>query len=110
MLLQDLSTITPTGDGRWNQTIHLVMDEGPELEYIHRLRLANQIRQKGFSDGRLMKFRAAIPPWRVWEAENILGYDLRESRDFRAYLVLHPEYIISPEDTGHTGKIIVKGD
>jgi len=85
------------------------VDEHPDLSYVHKLRVANAIRQHGFSDERLMKFRASIPTWRVWEAENVLGYDLTDKTDFRKYLILHPEFIISPEDTGHTGRIIVKG-
>ena len=109
MLLQDLSTITPTGDGRWLQKTHVIVDEHPELDQTHKLRMANSLRQHGFSDGRLMKFRAQIPAWRVWEAENVLGYNLSDATDFRKYLILHPEFIISPEDTGHSGRIIVKG-
>jgi hypothetical protein len=109
MLIQDNSTITPTGDGRYLHKTNLVMDEGPELAQVQNLRLANALRQKGFSDDRLMKFRAQIPAWRVWEAENVLGFDLADKNDFRRYCLLHPEFVISPEDTGHSGKIIVKG-
>jgi hypothetical protein len=108
-MFQDLSSIEKTCDGYLHKTEWRV-DEGPILDMVHRMRMANAIRQKGFSDGRLMKFRARIPAWRVWEAENILGFNLSDRRDFQAYLCLHPEYIISPEDTGHSGKIIVKGD
>jgi hypothetical protein len=109
MLLQDNSTIEHTGDGRFLQKMALVMDEGPELEQIHRLRMANALRQHGFSDNRTMKFNAQIPAWRVWEAENILGFNLADKKDFRKYLILHPEFIIAPVDTGRSGKIIVKG-
>jgi len=109
MLLQDLSSITPTGDGRYLQKTHVIVDEGPELEHIHKLRMANSLRQHGFSDGRTMKFHAQIPEWRIWEAENVLGYNLSDRTDYRKYLILHPEFIISPEDTGRSGKIIVKG-
>jgi hypothetical protein len=83
MLLQDNSTIEHTGDGRFLQKMALVMDEGPELEQIHRLRMANALRQHGFSDNRTMKFNAQIPAWRVWEAENILGFNLADKKDFR---------------------------
>jgi hypothetical protein len=108
MLLQDNSTITPTGDGRFIQKTNLVMDEAPELNETYRLRMANSLRQHGFSDNRTMKFRAQIPAFRVWEAENVLGFNLSDPKDFRRYLILHPEYIISPEDTGHSGRIIIK--
>jgi len=109
MLLQDLSTVTPTGDGRYIQKTHLIIDEGPELDYVHKLRIANSFRQNGFSDERLMRFRAAIPVERVWEAEHVLGFNLSDKKDFRKYLILHPEFIITPECTGRSPQIIVKG-
>ncbi len=110
MLLQDLSTITPTGDGRWLHNQHYRIDEGPEIDHVKKLRMANSLTQHGFSDDRTMKFNAAIPPWRVWEAEHVLGFNLSDRKDFRKYLILHPEYIVSEMDTGRSGKIIVKGD
>lgn len=109
MLLQDLSTITPTGDGRWRHNQHYRIDEGPEIDHVANLRVANSLRQHGFSDDRTMKFNAAIPSWRVWEAEHVLGFNLSDRKDFRKYLILHPEFIVSPVDTGRSGKIIVKG-
>lgn len=110
MIVKDESTVQPNGDGRYIHKTRFIVDEGVELDIINRRRMANSLRQKGFSDGRLMKFRAQIPSVKVWEAETILGYNLSDPKDFRKYLILHPEYIISPEDTGHTGHIIVKGE
>lgn len=109
MLLQDNSTITPTGDGRYLHKLHQVYQEGPAIDHVRDLRAANSLRQHGFSDDRLMKFNAAIPAWRVWEAENVLGFNLSDRKDFRKYLILHPEFIISPVDSGRSGRIIVKG-
>jgi hypothetical protein len=104
----DYSTVEKTCDGYLHKT-NVVYDEAPTLEHIHKLRLANLAR-KGWSDQRLMRFRARIPAIAVWHAENVLGYNLNDRKDFQAYLMLHPEYIISPESTGADGKIIVKGD
>lgn len=109
MLLQDNSTITETGDGRYLQKSSFLFQEGPAIEHVANLRAANSLRQHGFSDDRLMKFNAAIPAWRVWEAEHVLGFNLADRKDFRKYLILHPEFLVSPVDTGRSGKIIVKG-
>jgi len=106
--ITDLSTIEQNCDG-YLHTTKFQYDAAPTLDEIHKMRLANAIRQKGWSDNRLMRFRARIPAVAVWEAEHVLGYNLNDRKDFQAYLVLHPEYIISPESTGSDGKIIVKG-
>jgi hypothetical protein len=103
----DLSTVEKTCDG-YLHTTKYQYDAAPTLDSIHKMRLANAIRHKGWSDNRLMRFRARIPAMAVWEAEHVLGYNLNDKRDFQAYLVLHPEYIVAP-DTGADGKIIVKG-
>ena len=107
--INNLSTVKELEPGLFEHKTRVIMDEGPTLDQINRIRVANATRQKGFSDERLMKFRAQIPAWRVWEAENVLGFNLSDKKDFRKYLILHPEYIVSKEDTGHTGRIIVKG-
>lgn len=105
----DLSTINNPEPGLYEHKTKVVFDEGPTLASIQQQRLANASTTKGFSQDRTMKFRAQIPALRVWEAENLLGYNLADKKDFRKYLILHPEYVVSPENTGHTGKIIIKG-
>jgi hypothetical protein len=106
--ISNLSTVKELEPGLYEQKTNVIMNEGPTLDKINQLRLANSVTTKGFSDDRLMKFRAEIPSWRVWEAENLLGFNLSDKTDFRKYLILHPEYIVSPENTGHSGRIIIK--
>lgn len=104
----DLSTVNNPEKGLFEHKTKFVFDEGPTLASIQEQRLANASSTKGFSQDRTMKFRAQIPALRVWEAENLLGYNLADKADFRKFLIRFPQYIVSPENTGHTGKIIIK--
>lgn len=88
----------------------LVEDIGPVIEENYRLKMANMIRKRGWSDGRLMKLNARIPAIEVWKAEHQEGFNLSDPKDYHAYLMLHPEYLIAPIDTGASGKVIVKGE
>jgi hypothetical protein len=106
--ITNLSTVKELAPGEFEHTTRFIYDEAPTLEHVHRLRMANMAR-KGWTDERKMRFRARIPAFRVWEAENVLGYNLNERRDFEAYLMLHPEFIVSPDSTGADGRIIIKG-
>jgi hypothetical protein len=108
--ITNLSTVEELAPGEFKHTTKFIYDEAPTLDHIQRLRLANEIRHKGWTDERKMRFRARIPAFRVWEAENVLGYNLNDRKDFERYCLLHPEFLVAPNDTGASGKIIVKGE
>ena len=105
-IIRDNSTVEETDGGYLHKT-DLLVNEGPILNQVEEVRKLNDLGSLGFSDQRTMRFRAQIPEWRVWEAENVLGFDLTNKNDFRRYLMLHPEFIVAP-DTGRSGKIIIR--
>ena len=108
MIVKDLSSVEMLGPGEIKHETKYLIDTGPEIDHVRAIREANIFR-KGFSDDRTMKFRAQIPAEIVWYYEHVLGWDFRDKRDFRRFLADHPEYLVSPEDTGRSGHIIVKG-
>lgn len=110
MILQDLTKVDVLPGEGFRTDTKLVIDTGPEIDYVRKIREANSVRQRGFSDQRNMKFRAHIPAELVWYYEQVLGWNLADKKDFRKFLDLYPEFIVAPEDTGRTGHIIVKGD
>ena len=110
MIVQDLSQVNVLAPGEYRHETKLIVDEGPAIDYVKSIREANMLRQKGFSDDRLMRFRAHIPPEIVWHYERNLGWNLADKKDFRRFLADHPEYMVAPEDTGRSGLIIVKGE
>lgn len=110
MIVQDLSTVEYLpGDG-FKHDQKFICDIGPESAYVTLLRKNNELRQRGWSDQRLMKFNASIPAELVWYYENVLGWNLADRKDYQKFLERYPQFVISPVDSGRSGRIIVKGD
>jgi len=112
----DLSEVKIHSPNEIEHTVRIVEDIGPVIDDNTNLRLANELRQRGWSDGRNMKLNARVPQSIVWACEFGNGcpchgrkFNLSDKREYRDFLLMHPEFVISPIDTGHKGNIIIKG-
>jgi hypothetical protein len=114
----NLSNVIVRGPNEYEHTTRFMIDQVPALDRTHRLRMANMAK-KGWTDGREMKLNASIDAEVLWVAENIgcpcdycrgRIWNLYDKGEYRKYLVVHPEWLVAPIDTGRSGKIIIKGE
>jgi hypothetical protein len=102
------------GPGEIRHVMDIREDVGPAIDEVKSLRDANFFKQ-GWTDQRTMKLNARIPASVVYQVEHLgcpccrgRKFDLSEKKDYREFLILHPEYVVAPVDTGRSGKIIIK--
>jgi hypothetical protein len=113
----DLSTVKILAPGEIEHTTKIVEDLGPTIEANRNMRIANELRARGWTDGRNFKMNARIPTSIVWACEHGNGcpchnrkFNLSERSEYKDFLLMHPEYVIAPVDTGRAGNIIIKGE
>ena len=113
----NLSQVHVLGQGEIQHNMRFRINEGPALAHTQNVRLANSVNGKGWSGLREIKFNAQIHPLKLWIVENMgcpcdacrgRVWNLSDVKEYRNFFTIHPEYLVSPIDSGASGKIIVK--